>query len=449
MNTYLPPSTSWHVTRAWALLLAMAACGEVLEPDVPPPPVKVTVLTYAGDGLPEPGAWMIFHDTEGRLVSEGPVDAMGKLEAPLPTGGSVTEVRIVVDTATVLRAEITTITGVHPGDDLTFGFKARPTDVSQGGLTTMSASFTPAPGAADHRFYTTCGVTSAGTTSPVTLSFRDSCHGPTFDLLVVASGGALTVPQFISLSNVEYQSGQSFTVPGGYSTMGSFTVNALSVPPEISSLVVTRSSMFEHTAVGSQTVMVGDPAAGTVSVDVPFATGVGTRSEVSLTFSRSDAFGEQQHSLHTSMLTSSVDVDLGHAAVPWLKNPAVTPTGLTWAIAAQGDGPDGMVSVWSGRWMADGRAVNIGWRIAHPVSTTGLPLPSLSPTHAAVDPQAQTVPVTPDSGVVSIVDYDVVTGYDEFRQQPDTLVAPSIDLMGAFVGMPFQRRLYMASFFAL
>jgi hypothetical protein len=431
---------------ALALAPAPAACGEVLEPA--PAPVKVTVLTYAGDGLPEPGAWMIFHDTDGRLVSEGPVDAMGKLEAPLPAGGSVTEVRIVADTAASLRAEITTITGVHPGDDLTFGFKARPTSVSQGGQTTMTASFTPVAGAADHHFYTTCGVTSAGTTSPVTLSFRDSCHGPTFDLLVVASGGALTVPQFIMLSNVEYQSGQSFTVPGGYSTMGSFRVTATNVPAELSSLAVTRSSMFEHTAVGSQTIAVGDPAAGTVAVDVPFATGVGARSEVSLTFSRPDAFGTQQHSLRTSMLTTGVEVDLGRQQVPWLKAPAVTATALTWTIAVPGDLPDGMVSLWSGRWATGGRTVSVGWRIAHPASATGLTLPRLSDMHAAVDPQAQTVTVLPDSGSVTIVDYDVVTGYDEFRQQPDTLVTPSIELMGAFVGMPLERRMYMATFFA-
>lgn len=446
MTAYLPPRTPRRMKRPWALLLALAACGEVLEPAAPP--VKVTVLTYAGDGLPEPVAWMIFHDTDGRLVSEGPVDAMGKLEAPLPSGGSVTEVRIVTDTAASLRAEITTITGVHPGDDLTFGFKARPTSVSQGGQTTMTASFTPAPGAADHHFYTTCGVTSAGTTSPVTLSFRDSCHGPTFDLLVVASGGALTIPQFIMLSNVEYQSGQSFTVPGGYSTMGSFQVTATNVPAEISSLAVTHSSIFEHTPVGSQTVPVGDPAAGTISVDVPFATGVGARSQIALTFSRPDAFGTQQHSLRTPTLTTGREVDLGRLQVPWLKALAVTATALTWSTAVPGDLPDGVVSVWSGRWAIDGRAVSVGWRIAHPASATGLTLPRLSDMYAAVDPQAQTVTVIPDSGSVSSVDYDVVTGYDEFRQQPDTLVTPSIDLLGAFVGMPLERRMYTAAFFA-
>jgi hypothetical protein len=156
----------------------------------------------------------------------------------------------------------------------------------------------------------------------------------------------------------------------------------------------------------------------------------------------------QQHSLHTSMLTPSAEVDFSRQQVPWLKTPAVTATALTWATAVQGDVPDGMVSVWSGRWTEGGRAVSIGWRIAHPFSATGLTLPRLSAMHAAVDPQAQTAPVIPDSGSVSIVDYDIVTGYNELRQQPDTLVTPSIELMGAFIGMPYQRRMYTAMFFA-
>jgi hypothetical protein len=87
----------------------------------------------------------------------------------------------------------------------------------------------------------------------------------------------------------------------------------------------------------------------------------------------------------------------------------------------------------------------VTWRIAHPPSATGISLPRLSPAHAAVDPQAQTVPITPTSGTVSAVDYDVVDGYAQFRQQPSTLLFSPVDDMGAFVGMPFQRRRYVAS----
>jgi hypothetical protein len=414
--------------------------------DAPPAPVKVTVLNYLGDGLPDVTASMIFQDPDGNVVFEGQVDAMGKLEAPLPTGGTVTEVRIVTDTATTLSAQITTIMGIKPGDDLTFGLKARPTIVNQGGQTTMTASYTPLSSATSHTFFTTCGSFGAGTTSPVTLTFRDSCHGASFDLVGVASGGMLTQPAYLKLTNITYQGGGTFTIPVGFSTMGNFTVNAQNMPAEIASLSVRRASWLDNTAVASQTVSVGDPPAGTVSTAVPYAQTVGTRSLVALTFTRPDGTGSQTHTVHTSTLTSSLDVDLGRLQVPWVANPLVSPTGASWMISVPGDTPDGMLTLWNGRWVIGSRTTSVAWRIAHPPNATGITLPRLSAMHAAVDPQAQTVAVTPTSGTVFAVDYDVVNGYDEFRQQPDTLLTSTTDTMGAFVGMPFQRRLYSVSF---
>jgi hypothetical protein len=438
----------------FAWLAALAACGKVQgssdagdpPPDGPPPPVRVTVLTYLADGAPELTARMIFQDPAGNVVFEGQVDAMGKLEAPLPEGGTVTEVRITSDTATSLAASITTITGVAPGDELTFGLKARPTIVNQGGQTSMTASYTPSSGATSHIFYTTCGTSFAGTTSPVTLTFRDSCHGPMFDLVGVASGGTLTTPRFLRLTNIAYQGGGSFTIPVGFSTMSNFTVNALNVPAEISSMSVRRASMLEHTAVASQSVSAGDPAAGTVSTIVPYGPTVGTRSLVALSFIRPDAVGTQTHTVHTSTLASSLDVDLGGQRVPWLTGMAGSSTGASWTVAVPGDTPDGMLTQWIGRWVIDNRTTTVTWRIAHPPSATGVTLPRLPGAHAALDPQAQTVPISLLSGSVLTVDYDVVNGYGEFRQQPDTLVTSATDTMGAFVGMPFQRRFYLASF---
>lgn len=443
---------------ALSALLAAPACSKIIglddvtlrdagppdtePPDAPPTSVRVTALTYTGDGMPDLSVRMLFQDPEGNVVLEGPVDGMGKLEAELPRGGTVTAIRIVTDTAAMLRAELTTILGVRAGDDLTIGLKARPTITNQGGQTTMSASYLQAPGAANHQFFTTCGVASAGTTSPVTLNFRDSCHGPTFDLVGVASGGSLTTPRFVKVGSVDHQNGQTFNIPAPFAPMGNFTVNVTNVPAEIASLTVARASMLEHTAIAAQSVALGDPPAGTVSVDVPFATGVGTRSQVSLTLSRSDAVGTQQHNLHTQALEAGVAIDLGRQQVPWLRNVSVTASGMAWEPAVQGDAPDGMMIVWSGRWTDGVRLTNVGWRIAHAPGAAGLTLPRLPAAHAAIDPQAQTVAVTPNSGTVLAVDHDVVDGYDGFRQQPDTLLTSPIDNMGAFLGQPLQRRLY-------
>jgi hypothetical protein len=338
--------------------------------------------------------------------------------------------------------------GVQPGDDLTFGVKARATDTTGGGQTTMTANYTPVSGATSHLFFTTCGQASGGTTSPVTLTFRDSCHGTTFDLVGVASGGTLMAPRYFRLLDVAYQSGGAFTIPVGFSTMSNFTVNTLNVPAEIASMTVQRSSLLDNAAVATQSVSAGDPAPGTVATIVPYPPTVGTRAEVVVSMSRTGSTGSQVHEAHTPTVASSIDIDLDRQRVPWLTTIAPTSTGMSWATVVPGDAPDGMLTLWNARWIIGNRTTTVTWRIAHPVSETGISLPRLPPTHAALDPQAQSVPVTPSgSQQVFAVDYDILTGYDQFRQQPATLVFSPVDDMGAFMGMPFERRRYLASLF--
>jgi hypothetical protein len=435
-------------TLVW-IAAAAAACGQVKDgtpdapdvtPDGPPAPVKVTVLTYAADGAPDTTAKMIYQDAMGRVVSEGSVDAMGKAEAMVPSGGTVTEVRIVTDTPTQLTAQITSIVGVEPGDDLTFGVKQRATVTNQGGQTSMSANYTPFPGATNHVFYTTCGAVGAGTTTPVTLTFRDSCHGATFDLVGITSG--VTPPRYVRLTGVNHQNGQAFTIPGGFLAMSNFTVNALNVPTEVSAMTARRASMIEHAAVADQALGLGDPGAGTVTALVPYAPNVGSRAEVLLSFSRSDVPGTQTHAVHTQAISSSIDIDLDRQKVPWITPQGTLLTGASWTTTVPGDMPDGMVMIWSAGWTDGIRNVNVAWRIAFAPSATGMTLPRLSPTHSAVDPRAQTVPVTVNGGTLSVVNYDVVEGYPQFRQQPDNLMFTTVDDMNAFLGMPFQRRLY-------
>ena len=69
-------------------------------------------------------------------------------------------------------------------------------------------------------------------------------------------------------------------------------------------------------------------------------------------------------------------------------------------------------------------------------------LPRLPPAYSTIDPQAQTVPVTMNGGTLSVASYDVVEGWAQFRQQPDNLMFTTVDDINAFLGMPWQRRLY-------
>ena len=430
------------------------ACGEVknnndagadAEIDAMLGPVNATVLTTIGDGLPDTTAKLLFQDPEGNVVSDTAVDAMGHAQAMLPRGGTVSAIRITTDTATTLSASITTISAVKPGDDLTFGLKASATITNQGGGTTMTATFPLASGATSYQFYTPCGFAGFTTTSPVTLSFRDSCHGATFDLLGVAFGG--TSPLFLKLNNVNYQSNGAFSIPVGFGTMANYSVNLTNIPDVVSNLNVSRTTMIQNLPVYGQSIGAGDPPAGSLAVLVPYPQGVGPRSELSISMNRPDAQNNQRHEVHTATLGTSAAVDLGKLQLPWFTGITQTLTGGTWTMVAPGDAPDGMMTRWQGRWTSGTRSVSITWSVVQPAGMAGMTLPRLPVLYSNLDPGQQTVTVTPNFMSLYMADYDNLTGYDELRQIPETLVVPSFGSMGAFVGMPVQRRFILISVF--
>lgn len=415
--------------------------GDDSQGDASPSPlVKATALTTLGDGLPDLTAKILFQDASGGVVLDDRVDSAGHQQANLPMGGSVSAIRIVSDTPTTLSVAITTITGVKPGDDLTFGVKPPGTITNQGEQTSMTATFAGVPAAGSYTFYTACGTSSAAAdATTVTLNFRDSCHGDTFDLLAIASGGTLTAPMSLEWTNIPYVSGGSFTIPGGFAAMATWTVNMTNVPDPVSSLTVTRSSLIDNAVVAAQSSATVDPPAGAFMTTVPFTAGFGTRSQVVISMARPDATVSQTFAVRTSTLAPSVSVDLGKQQLPWLKDLALKPDGGAWTTVVPGDQPDGMVTFWGGSWSARTQTVTVAWRVVHPVAPAGMTLPRLPAAYAAYDPGQQTVAVVPGTLQLNIVDYDTVAGYDEFRQMPETLIG-SLANLGAFVGMPFQRR---------
>jgi len=436
---------SVRVCVAVAVTSLLMACGEVgkVPADAPLGPVMVTVLTTAGDGLPDQTAKVLFQDPDGNVVSDSMVDPMGRAQAMLPRGGSVSAIRITAD-ATMLTASITTTLDVKPGDDLTFGLKANATITTGGGQTSMTATFTPTTGATNYKFYTPCGVNvTAG--SPVTLNFHDSCHGAMFDLLGTTSvGGGML--QYLLVTGITYQGGVTFAVPTQFLPMGTFTVNMANVPDVITNMSVTRTTLLNNTPAFTLNIPLGDPGVGNVAAMVPFPPGVGNRSELSITLHRDDAAQiDQRFEAHTAGLGTSASVDLGQQKLPWFKDLAQTATGATWTMVAPGDPPDGMMVTWSGSWNDGTRPVTVSWAIAQPAQMAGVTLPRLPAAYAMIDPGQQTVAVQPASVSLGVVDYDTVTGYDQFRQMPETLLTSNIGNMGAFVGMPFQRRIMTKS----
>jgi hypothetical protein len=425
---------------------------------MPPAPVKVTVLTFAGDGAPDPSAKVLFQDAAGAVVQDGAVDAAGHAQAMLPTGGTVTTIRTTTDSATELSATVTVMTGVKPGDDLTFGIKPPPTILNQGGATTMTANFMPVSAAGAATFYNNCGA-SSGAADPIkgvaTLTFRDSCHGATFDLLGIATGGNLPVPQFVKLTNINYQGGAAFTIPTAFGDMSDFAVNLQNLPDKLASVRVTRSSMIGNVAVAPQVIVTSTPSAGVLAVTVPYAPGFGTRSELALSMTRADATSFQMFDAHTDTLAASATLDVGALALPWISDLKATPTGATWTTVAEGATPDGMLTQWGGSWTdATGRAVSVAWRVIQPAEASGMTLPTLPAAYAQVDPSQQTVAVAPGILFVVYGDYDQVSGYDDLRRMAESFLPIMINVsgdvpsaLGAFTGMPFKRRLSVATTF--
>lgn len=430
------------------VVLFVAACGDVLPGDppgdgAPPEPVSVVVLTALGDGAPDSAAKVVFQDPDGAVVLDSGVDAMGRAQAMLPRGGTVSAIRI-TDTPDQLTASITTTTGVSPGDALTFGQQASATITNQGGQTTMTANFSQAANANGYTFFTPCGsVRTSSTVASATLGFRDSCHGATFDLLGTTLAGDPRVPMFLFVKDVTYQSSGTFNIAALFAPMASFTIQMTNVPEPVSSINASRASMIENLPATSAGVdAVGDPPAGTISLATPFPQGVGTRSELSIRLGRqADTAIFQRHEVHTAALGTSATVDLSQLQLPWISVPAATATGATWNVVAPGDPPDGMMLTWRGQWNDGTRPVSIAWSVVGPATTAGVTLPRLPAPYAAIDPGQQTVAVTPLTGTLYLVDYDNLTGYDQFRPLAETLVVPPIGVMGAFVGMPFQRRI--------
>jgi len=408
-------------------------------------PVTVTVLTTLGDGAPDLTARVLFQDPDGTVVADGAVDGAGHARAVLPRGGTVSAIRVTTDTQTDRAASITTTRGVKSGDDLTFGLKSAPAITNVGGQTMMTATFPLAMDATTYTLHTPCGFTRA-LTSPATLLFRDSCHGTTFDLLATTVGGSPPVPMFTSVTQVTFQSGGSFSIPVAFTPMPSFAVNMKNVPDAIASMNVSRASMINNLPVANASVgVLGDPPAGDVSVGVPFAAGFGTRSEIAITMARVDSDIIQRHELHTASLGSSASVDLSKGEIPWFTNLRQTATGATWTVVASGGSPDGMMIRWSAHWTDGARTVAITWLVAQAAELAGTTLPHLPAAYAMFDPGQQTVAVTPTGLTLLMADYDNVAGYDELRAMPETLLTTPIGLMGAFVGMPFQRRIMTAS----
>ncbi len=400
--------------------------------------VTVHVLNRTGDGAPDASATVVIADAAGTLVADGLVDSAGRFVAEGVTGPvTVTAIRYTTNGPTEVSADLTSVVGVLPGEDITIGLKRRPTVLNQGGQSSMNVSFVPFAGAAlAYAFATDCqAIATTTTSSPVGLTFFDSCRQPTFDLLAVSS----TTGQYLARQNVAFMAGGT-TAAGGFSPMANFSITASNTPVGFSRISATRRTVLEHTAVLPTTVAVTNPPTGAGTYTVMYPPLPWARTEVTLGLSSVDSDTFQQLEARTGAAVSNLALDLGALTLPFIDGFIPTATGITWLVTVPGGEGDGMIALWRGGWTAS-KTVAVNWTLIQPTSTTGLTLPRLPSTYAELDPSAQAATVTPAQGCsATMFDYDRLDGYGAYRLAGQTYSASMLDAATEFGLTAFTRR---------
>jgi hypothetical protein len=407
---------------------------------VPGESIVVHVLNRAGDGAPDLNAHVIVHLADGTAIADGAVDTNGNYTATVPSGGVVvTVVRTTLDTPQQLTSDLTSITDVQAGEEITVGL-ARRVAVQEGGTTAMTASYTESMGATGTNFYTACLVNGrAGTSGTVTLEFKDGCHGANFQLLGVSVG--LVLPRFVALNDVPYTASGNFGAGAVTQTMSQFTATHSNVPPNVSRLATHRRTIVDGTAVATFSDAATDPAPGTVMISVPYPSASFLRAEVVATLSSTASETFMQHEVRTPSVQSGLAVDWTELALPWIDTVTASKTGLAWQTTIAGGSGDVMATSWRGSWNP-GRPVTVTWRYIGTQTSNALTLPRLPPEFAELDPQAfaGTTMNPLGSASVTFIDYEDISSYAEIRAHAENYVGTMMDAETMFGGVGFTRR---------
>lgn len=451
----------WHVRcsqqsrmtlqqRWWFWTLLVCGCGSVTAKPLPDggapgddgggrgtTRVQLTVLSTSGDGAPDTAAIAVFQDPSGATIADGLVDGNGHAQADMPLGGSITVIRITDASDTVRDAALTTIRGVHPGDQIAVGATESPAHAT-GGSSTMTASFTPFSAGDTYAFYTACGSTG-GSGGTAQLPFVDSCHGATFDLLSVAQSSSDPADvRYVYQTGLAYRAGGSVAVPNAWSTAASFTATLTHVPSSLADISVTRSTLLGAQPAAPSTAVVTQPAPGVVTATTPYPADVGNGAVIELALHHENAAGFQVFDVRTPGVAATQGIDLGQLVLPWIvAAPTGTLTGASWD-QLEGGTPDVRLVTWNGHWSDGARTVFLSWTFEDGDHTTSLTLPALPTAYAAYDPARQ-IGVTVGRPQVTYLDVDVLDGYDAARRYGPAIGDPLSDL-GVLTDRAVQRR---------
>lgn len=183
-------------------LLALVGCGDdgaARIPDAPPlpdgpdvipsGPVNVTTLArccIVTPLTPQAGVVVVAVQPDGSVGDSGTSDAEGKVTLDDVQEGATIAALYPEDADN--RTQLSTIGGVKPGDELTFGdnyFRPDAMGTSPGGVTLQVPAL---PGLSSYEVLSPCGYFYGGASASMTVSTYEHCQTPTAPLALVAFG---------------------------------------------------------------------------------------------------------------------------------------------------------------------------------------------------------------------------------------------------------------------
>jgi hypothetical protein len=379
------------------LLLAVAACGDpaaTTGPDATPGSpdaqlASVTVHVRKLDDLTTPadGVVVFFSNRDGSVAWSGQTDASGTAHAQVEDGGSVTSYW----SAPAEPLILSTVVGVHDGDDLDLTLEHRDYGGSAG---TVTAAWTPYAGAANANIYDDCDSAALVAGTPSIGVSRCATTQP-LDLVAVAVDAA-GLPIASAEAVQAFTDGATVTFPA-MTPVGKFHVH-------YDHADIAKPIMTRHAQGWRLQTSANPTAAPTIDLDLP---GVHTGWPVQFVDTQAGTPAAMSRIVDPIAAdVTSYTLDL--AALP-TQQLAFTYAGRSLAITTTAPFDADLLYVHFSK-MVD--SYPLDWYIAAPAATRTLIVPTIPTTPALLVPQDVAATVRP---TVALIDSQLWSDFDAHR----------------------------------
>jgi hypothetical protein len=229
------------------------------------------------NGLPAPGITVYFQDADSTLVAELTTGSDGKAVQTMAAGGFVTVIAPatggggnVVD-ALPTNQELDTFSGVQPGDVLAIASES--TEAVVDATVSFTAPLDPAGSATGYQLWSSCGVSSLGSTpTTATEVTLENCNGAA-DILVMSTDSAGQLLDSFYTPDVPITDGSAVALSGTYAAVPSQAIAVTNVPAGVTRISGADDVATAHGIVfDSVPAITFTPPTAAMTVKVPIAT---------------------------------------------------------------------------------------------------------------------------------------------------------------------------------